>query len=106
MVIDLTTATGRPSQTKAAWAVYDSTWLAAVVSRVTAANGCGSAALDAKGTPYHRPLRLGPRPFTVTAVNSFGGSFAWVSRLVQKWAPAVTASIRVAQTATNHDRST
>ena len=73
MVIDLTTATGRPSQTKAAWAVYDSTWLAAVVSRVTAANGCGSAALDAKGTPYHRPLRLGPRLFTISVLKSLGG---------------------------------
>ena len=71
MVIDLTTATGRPSQTKAAWAVYDSTWLAAVVSRVTAANGCGSAALDAKGTPYLRAMRLGRGPFTISVVNSF-----------------------------------
>ena len=98
MVIDLTTATGRPSQTKAAWAVYDSTWLAAVVSRVTAANGCGSAALDAKGTPYHRPLRLGPRLFTISALKSLGGSFVWSPSLLtlQFQAKPCGCSLRVA----------
>ena len=98
MVIDLTTATGRPSQTKAAWAVYDSTWLAAVVSRVTAANGCGSAALDAKGTPYHRPLRLGPRPFTISVLKTLGGSFVWSPSLLtlQFQAEPCGCSLRVA----------
>jgi len=42
---------------------------ASVVSwGVTAANGCGSAGLDEKGTPYHRPPRLGPLPFAISVV--------------------------------------
>ena len=51
--------------------------LVADVSGVAAGSGRGSAALCAKGTPYLRPPRLGPRPYTISAVNSFMGSFVW-----------------------------
>ena len=34
------------------------------------------------GTPYRRALRLGPRPFSFSVVNSFGGNFVWFQRAV------------------------
>ena len=30
------------------------------------------------GTPNHRALRLGPRAFSISLVNSFGGNFVWL----------------------------
>ena len=46
--------------------------------RVTAANGSGSEAFAAKGTPGFRPPRLGPRPFSISLVISFVGSSVWM----------------------------
>jgi hypothetical protein len=28
--------------------------------------------------PHHRSPRLGPRPFSISVVNSFGGNFVWM----------------------------
>ena len=44
---------------------------------VTVPNRNGSAAIGASGPPYRRAPRLGPRPFSVRVVNSFGGNFVW-----------------------------
>ena len=46
---------------------------------VTVSNHYGSAAIGASGSPNHRALRLGPRPFSISVVNSFGGNFVWIT---------------------------
>ena len=38
-------------------------------------NHYGSATIGASGSPNHRALRLGPRAFSISLVNSFGDNF-------------------------------
>jgi hypothetical protein len=38
------------------------------------------SAVGAEGTPYYRAPRLGPRPFTISVLKSFGGDFVWGQR--------------------------
>ena len=71
--------------------------------RVTAANGCGSAAFAAKGPHCSRPPRLGPRPYTNSAVNSFAGSFVRVIWPDHQPQPAVAATPLADSTPSDHD---
>jgi hypothetical protein len=60
---------------------------------VTACNRYRSDVVGAKGTPRFRAPRLGSRPYTNSAVNSFVASFVWVHKTrttrlrqyVQRW---------------------
>ena len=72
-------------------------------SRVTAPNGCGSEAFAAKGTPRFRPPRLGPRPYTSSAVNSFGGCFVWVLWLAHQVWSVVAATPLADSTQSDHE---
>ena len=45
---------------------------------VTATNGYHWGTAGAEGAPYPRAPRRGPRPFSISVVNSFGGSFVWM----------------------------
>ena len=51
-----------------------------------------------RGPPYRRAPRLGPRPFTISDVNSFRGSFVWTASLItyQYQAKPCHCSCRVA----------
>ena len=42
---------------------------------VTVPNRYSSPAGPRTGPPYHRAPRLGPRAFSISRVNSFGGNF-------------------------------
>ena len=42
---------------------------------VTAGNWLRISGAGRQGDPYLRPLRLGPRPFTISVVKSFADSF-------------------------------
>ena len=59
--------------------------------------------VDAKGPPIHRPPRLGPRPYTNSAVNSFVASFVWVLWLDYQPRSAVAATPLAVSTPSDHD---
>ena len=59
---------------------------------VTAPNGCGSAARGIGAHPRFRPPRLGPRPYTNSVANSFGGSFVRVLWLAHQSRSMVAAT--------------
>ena len=70
---------------------------------VTAPNGCGSAAWGIGATPLFRPPRLGPRPYTSSAVNSFGGCFVWVLWLAHQVWSVVAATPLADSTQSDHE---
>ena len=51
---------------------------------VTTANRYRADAFAAKGPPNRRAPRLGPRPFSISLVNSFGGNFVWQLHLYSR----------------------
>ena len=44
---------------------------------VTVPNAFSRATGTRTGPPYHKAPRLRPRAFSISLVNSFGGSFVW-----------------------------
>jgi hypothetical protein len=80
VVPDAATATDRPSQIKAPWPhqLFPRCHQLPPCQGVTAANHYGPKAVGAKGGPCFRAPRLGPRPFTISVLKSFGVSFVWV----------------------------
>ena len=46
-------------------------------------NHYGSATIGASGSPNHRALRLGPRPSSISLVDSFGLGFVWMPSLLR-----------------------
>ena len=56
-----------------------------------------------QGDPRFRPPRLGPRPYTISAVNSFRGNFVWVLWLAHEPRSAVAAKPLADSTPSDHD---
>ena len=56
-----------------------------------------------QAAPYHRPLRHGPRSFTVSVVKPFGGSFVWVIWLAHPVRSQVATTPLAASTPSDHD---
>jgi hypothetical protein len=56
-----------------------------------------------RGDPYLRPPRLGPRPYTISAVNSFVGSSVWVLWLGHQVPSVVAAKPLTGSTPSDHD---
>ena len=56
---------------------------------VTVPNRYGSAAIGASGSPNPRAPRLGPRAFSISLVNSFGGNFVFHFQLRKQTWPSL-----------------
>ena len=56
-------------------------------------NGHRREPIDAERTPIDVAVRLGTRLFTISDVNSFGGSLVWIISLDQELASVVTAKV-------------
>ena len=48
---------------------------------VTVPNAFSRVTRTRTGPPYHTAPRLGPRAFSISVVDSFGGNFVWVAQL-------------------------
>ena len=46
-----------------------------------------------QGTPTPRAPRLGPRPFSISLVNSFGGNFVWLYISIHASVSSLTAPV-------------
>ncbi len=105
-VPDPATATDRPSRIKAPWSVHASNWPAAAV---VSGGYCGQrlpiSGAGRQGDPRFRPPRLGPRPYTISAVNSFRGNFVWVLWLAHQPQFSVATTPLADSTPSDHDSS-
>ena len=60
------------------WLVLLGPWSVDQRQGVTVPNLCSRAAGPLTGAPNPRAPRLGPRAFSISVVNSFGGNFVWL----------------------------
>jgi len=95
VVHDPAAATDRPSRIKAPWAHQQfprSHYLLACL-RGYWAYRLRIRGVCRQGAPRFRPPCRGPRPYTISAVNSFGGNFVWVLWLAYQSRSMVAATL-------------